>query len=114
LKLTNKGRETIEKMHLISGLKKADIRTFFESMFTLSVLDYLEKENTHLPFIGSLSIEYIKEKYDNNLKSAQLKVIVEPDDDLERNIGQIVDGDTTDIEQIFEKRIQASLDLYLE
>jgi len=113
LRLNSDGRDTIEKIHLLSGLSKADIKTFFESLFTLVVLDYLETDDTYLPFLGSLSIDYIDEEYNSDSKTANLEVTINSDPDLKLNIGQIKDQDVTSIEKLFQRKIEDTLTEYL-
>lgn len=109
MKLSNKGKETIERLNLLSGVGKENTRNFFESLLTLITVDYLDGESTYLPFIGNVSITYKGDRYEGDVKKAILELDIEPDDVLTKNIGQIQDGDEPDIEKIFEKRLQNAL-----
>lgn len=114
MKLNNEGKDTVERLHLLSGLGKEDSRNFFESLLTLIILDYLEGEETYLPFIGRVKVHYKGDRYEGDVKRAILDIDFQPDDMLIKNIGQIEDGDSSDIEEVFEKRLRNALSERIE
>jgi hypothetical protein len=114
LKLTNEGKDTVERLQLMTGLSKEQSRTFFESLLTLVVLNYLEGNTTYIPFIGHIDIDYLYDKFEGDTKKAVLDIAVNADDNLSRNIGQIEDGDESEIEEIYKRRIQGSLSKYIQ
>lgn len=113
LKTNNKGKETIERMHLISGNKKDDTKNFFEALAIYIIMNYYGKDEIYLPYIGKLYFKYLGDQYQEDRKRAKVELEFEPDDFLLRNIGQIEDGDEPDITKFFTSRIQATLGEYL-
>lgn len=109
LKTTPEGRDTIERIHLLSGIGKENSKTFFESLLTLIILDYAEGEKTYLPFIGEISMNYKGDTYNGDFKKAIVDIDFKADDVLLRNIGQIQDNEETDIERNIEKKLQNAL-----
>lgn len=114
MKLSNDGKDTVERLHLVSGMGKENSRNFFESLLTLIIIDYLEGESTYLPFIGEIKINYAGDTFHKDKKKAVLRIDFSASDELARNIGQIEDGDETDIEGVFEQRLQNALNERLE
>lgn len=114
MKLTNEGKETQEKLHLISGLRKDDVRNFFESLLSLIVLNYVEGEKTYIPFLGEVEIKHVKDEYEEGKKKAVLDVSIDADYNLRHNVGQIADGEETDIEDIFKRKLRNTLEEYVE
>ncbi len=113
MRITSVNKESIEKIHLLSGESKQTIRTFFESLISLILLDYIEGESTNIPFIGTLSIEYIDEKITNGKKEANIKVKLNPDSNLIKNVGQVQDKEECDIEKMIKLRVVEALRKYL-
>ena len=98
----------IDRIHLMSGESKQTIRGFFESLVSLIVLNYIEGESTNIPFLGTVSIEFLRDKIDKNEKEAVIDIRIDPDSALLKNIGQIQDGEESDIEKLIKIRIQDS------
>lgn len=114
MKLTQKNKSTIEKMHLISGENKGSIRNFFESMLILIVMDYLEEGKTNIPFIGDFKIKHLKDEYTRDGNEAVIELDFDADNNLLKNIGQIKDKTDPDILQIFKNRVRESLGDYFD
>lgn len=114
MKLNAQGKEVVEQLNLLSGLGKESSRNFFESLLSQIIINYLDDEPTYIPFIGTIYIRYKGDRFEGNIKKAILDIDFTPDDMLIKNIGQIQDGDETDIEEIFEKRLQNALNERLE
>lgn len=109
MKVTNNEKETLEKVHLISGVRKDDVRLVFEALFSLVVMNYMEEETTLLPFLGDLVVEKKGDEYENDKKKALLDAYLVPGYNLIRNIGQVADGEETDVEELFRKRLRNTL-----
>jgi nucleoid DNA-binding protein len=113
MKLSKEAKEIIEKISLICGLKKDDVKSVFEALSIITVLNYLNGDKIIIPSIGEFQLEYKGDKYENNFKEAIVDGTLQCDDFLLRNIGQIQDNEKTDIEDLLRKKIQASLGEYL-
>jgi len=113
LRVTSLNKESIEKIHLLSGESKQTIRTFFESLISLILLDYIEGESTNIPFIGTFSVKYTGDKIVNGKKEADIEVELKPDNNLIKNVGQVHDKEECDIEKMIKMRVRESLRKYL-
>ena len=113
MKNINSSKDTIEKIHLISGNKKEDTKNFFEALAIYVIMNYYGKEEIYLPNIGKLYFTYIGDQIKNEKKKAKVELEFEPDDFLLRNIGQIEDGDEPDVSKFFISKIQSTLGEYL-
>lgn len=114
MKLLEDGKDTIEKLHLISGLPLKDTRTFFESLITLMMLDYMEGHDTYLPHIGRFYYKYEGDDVTNKGKEARVKLEYEADKNLLNIIGTAIDGEETMIEKTLKDQIKAQLTKYEE
>jgi hypothetical protein len=114
LKLLEEGRDTIEKLHLISGLPLKDTRVFFESLITLMMLDYMEGHNTYLPHIGRFYYKYEGDNVTNRGKEAKVSLEYEADKNLLNIFGTAIDGEETMIEKTLKEQIKAQLKKYEE
>lgn len=114
MKLLEEGKDTIEKLHLISGLPLKDTRTFFESLITLMMLDYMEGHDTYLPHIGRFYYKYEGDNVTNKGKEAKVHLEYEADKNLLNIIGTAIDGDETMIEKSLKNQIKSQLICYEE
>lgn len=112
MKILKEGKDTIEKLHLISGLPIKDTRSFFESLIILMMLDYMEGHDTYLPHIGKFYYKYEGDDITNKGKEARVKLEYEPDKNLLNIIGTAIDGNETMIEKTLKDQIKAHLMKY--
>ncbi len=113
MQLSEKAKETIEKIHLISGTKKEDTKNLFEALGIYIILNYYGQEEIYLPYVGKLRFNYLGDDLVQNSKRAKVELEFEPDNFLLKNIGQIEDDDIPDVVKLFQSRIQATLGEYL-
>jgi len=114
LKLLEQSRDTIERLHLISGIPLKDTKLLFESLITLMMLDYMEGKDTYLPHIGRFYYKYEGDNITNKGKEAKVKLEYEPDKNLLNIIGTAIDGDETMIESYLKNQIKNQLTYYAE
>ncbi len=114
MKLLEEGRDTIEKLHLISGLPLKDTRMLFESLITLMMLDYMEGHDTYLPHIGRFYYKYEGDDVTNRGKEAKVSLEYEADKNLLNIIGTAIDGEETMIEKTLKDQIRNQLKKYEE
>ena len=55
MRINTNNKNLIEKIHLISGESKDSVRSFFESLATLILVDYLEDGTTNIPSFGDIN-----------------------------------------------------------
>lgn len=99
---------------MLTGESASTIRSFFESLISLIVLNFKEGESTNIPFFGTIALDYSGDEIHNGVKRAIVDVDFEPDQSLLRNIGQIEDGEESDIEKLIKVRIKESLANYVQ
>jgi len=114
LKLTTDENYTIEKISLLSGVSKENTRAVFENLLNLIVINHTNGESTYVPFMGEINLIYRGNDYHGFYKKAIIESDFSPSEEIIRNIGQIEDGEETDIEKVFQKKLQNSLSEKLE
>lgn len=113
LKINQNNKNTIEKMHLLTGKSKDDTKRFFEAFAFLLATDYLEGEWTNLPFFGDIKVHHTGDVPSDKGVRAQLELEFEPEDSLIKTIGQLVDGEKSEVEKTFMNRVRSSLHSYI-
>ena len=114
MNINDKTKEIIEKIHLISGNKKENVKNFFESLAIFIIMSYYGKEEIYLPYIGKMKFNYIGEVLDGDFKTAKVEMEFVPDEFLLKNVGQIEDKEEPDVIKFFTSRIQSALGEYLD
>lgn len=86
-------KETLMEIHAQSGNKLTfeHSKLFSAILFKVIVYNYLEGQDTYIPYIGKLHIEHEGDIIDGGLKEADLRVSLEASDLLKREIGSIGD-----------------------
>lgn len=110
MKPNAESKDTIEKIRLFSGSTYEQSKDFFESLVTYLVYNYLEGNSTYIPFFGSVKVNYEGDIVDAKGKEAVLSLDFEADSSLKKIIGQIVDGEETEVEKILKKKIRIELE----
>lgn len=98
MKFTQRDKEVIQKIHLLSGLPLDECKEFYKYQVTALILDYMENKSSHIPLIGDLKIEHLGDTYRNRKgREAVLSVEFSSDAFLNRAVGNIEDGEETEI-----------------
>ena len=113
MRITAINRDSIDKIHLFSGESKQMIRTFFESLISIILLDFMEESETNIPFLGTIKLQHTGDKDIGGLKEAEVSVIFTPDPSLLKNVGQITDNEECDVEKMIKMRVHEALRSYL-
>jgi hypothetical protein len=103
-------RDTIEKVRLISGSTSEQSKDFFESFITYIVLNYMEGKETIVPYLGVIKLNYEGDEIVKNGKEAKVSLEFIPNSNIKKIVGQIADGEETEIEQSFFKKIKYQLE----
>lgn len=114
MRLDSNGKDTIEKIRLISGCNYEASKDFFESLITLIIFNHLEGKETYLPYIGSIKLVYEGDQYIGTGKEAIVSLEYKPDYNIKKIIGQIVDGEETELRKILNKKFKIELESKLE
>lgn len=106
MKLSDKAIETINKIHLMSGESKESVRTVFESLITLILLNSLENETTTIPLLGDITLE-------NNVDRLSEIKVSNIDSVLEKSYYQMYNKQESLIEKMFKSKITSTLEKYV-
>ena len=109
-KLNAEGKDTIEKTRLVAGATYEQTKDFFESLYATLILNYLENKPTYIPYFGKLDFKYIGDEIKQGGKEAILSCTFEADYVVKKTVGQIIDGEETEIENLFLRKIKMELD----
>ena len=105
-KFSQQEKDLIYRVHLLSGKSMSDVTDMFEAFCLCSVLSCLEKESISIPMIGDMNITYDGEDISAIGKEAKVSINVVANKYLRKVIGQIHDGEESDIEKSFELKIK--------
>ena len=109
MRLTDKNKDSIEKLHLLSGETKGTLQSVFQNLVVLLALNYLEGDATNIPFLGDIKITHERDEAVNGKAKAVLKVDIKADDSIIRLIGNIKDNEETSVEQLIKAKIRNEL-----
>ena len=113
LQKTKECLQALDFIHFASMEDKESVDNVMKALMSLIVLRYEEGENIVLPYIGKLDIQYHGDRYVEKGKTAELEVSLTPDQNLNRLIGKIEDGDDSEITELFKRSIADKLGEYL-
>ena len=105
-KFSQEEKDLIYRIHLLSGKPLSDITEMFESFCLCTVLSCLEGEPLQIPMVGEMEVKYSGEDISALGKEAKVEIQVKPNKFLKKVIGQIQDGEESDIEKSFELKIR--------
>jgi len=108
-KLTKQQKDTINKIHLLSGCSYREVRDVYEGFLYSIILSYLEERPLDLPFLGELEVSYLKDVLTQKGREADVSIDITPDAFIKRVIGQIEDKEESDVEKILRDKIHESL-----
>ncbi len=114
LKFYKKEKEVIHKVHLLTGKSENEIKEVFEGILYMILLSYMEKEPIYIPFLGEIDLKYLKDKYTQEGRIANIDIDFSPHKFLLRTIGQIEDKEESDLEKYLKNKIHSILKNTLE
>ena len=104
--MTPEEREAMRVLQLLFGRPANEITELFESIGISAVLSYVKGEAIVIPFIGKVRLSYEGDDLTAKGKEARLRHEFTPSPFLVRNVGQVEDGDETEIEKILANRFK--------
>jgi len=104
--LTPEEKEAMRVLQLLFGRPASEVTELFESIGVSAALSYVKGEAIIIPFIGKIRISYEGDDLTMKGKEAKLKHEFTPSPFLVRNVGQIEDGNETEIEKILMNRFK--------
>ena len=106
---SKKDKEALYEIQLLSGRSLENTKDVFVGMLTWLVYRYCSGKEISFPLVGRFNIKYIEDELKEKGNQAILNMSVTPSPTFLRLIGQIKDGEKTDIEKLDEKKIQLAL-----
>ncbi|MBD3216522.1 MAG: hypothetical protein GF311_28165 [Candidatus Lokiarchaeota archaeon] len=97
------------KFQAFSGLNNKDAIKFFKALMKIVYMDYVENEETVIPFLGSMALEYLGDYEENGALVENIKINLVLNKYLSKSIGQYEDGDVSLIEKEMEWQIKKEL-----
>lgn len=113
IKFSKKEKEIVHRLHLLSGKNFEEIRTFFEYLVVDFALAYLEKKPLSIPLFGDIFINYLGDEILSKGRKAKIDIDFIPDDFFVKIIGQIEDGEESDLERHLKEKIKKTLESHL-
>ena len=108
-KFSKEEKDLIYRIHLLSGKPLSDVTDMFEAFCLCTVLACLENEPIRLPLVGDVNVTYEGETISALGKEAKLSLSVVPGKYLTKVMGQIHDGEESEIEKSLEVKITSIL-----
>jgi hypothetical protein len=103
--MIEKDKETIMGVHLISGVPFTTVKEVLEGLAVYTFLNFLEKKDTKLPLVGTLSFLYKGDQISKKGRKAVTESSLSVDEFFNRNVGQSVDLQETELEKMFKTKI---------
>jgi len=106
----------LNRLHSFSGIKQEDIRDLFMALAYEIMVDYRNGKPATIPYLGDLYLSYIGDSLrPDGLVDAKVDVKLDLCQDMIRAVGQIVDGEESDIEKrqmnILKNKFSEKLDI---
>ena len=113
IKFSKKEKDAVHRLHLLTGKPFHEVREFYEGLLLDFVLRYLEKEPVTIPLFGDIFFHYMGDEVSSKGRRAKIDIDFIPEDFLIRVIGQIEDGDESDLEKHLKELIHKNLEKVL-
>lgn len=110
LKFSKKEKEAVHRLHLLTGKPHHEVREFYEGILLDFLLRYLEKEPAYMPLFGEIYFHYLGDEVSPKGRKAKIDIDFSPSEFLVRTIGQIEDGEESDLEVHLKDRIHRALE----
>lgn len=107
---TKETKQSLKEISLMCGYPYDEIKKIFEIFNVIISIKYSENSFAYIPFIGSLDILYKGDELKKEGKQAILETHIDADPMLKKTIGQIEDGEMSDVEKFYFESIRNSLE----
>lgn len=109
LRFSKEERDVIQRIHVLSGEPVESVRKIIESLCMSILISSMEDEDIYIPLLGRVSVVYKGDVITRDGREADISVEVEPSKSLKRLVGQIEDGQESDLEVELKKEISKIL-----
>lgn len=109
IKFSKKEREVIHRIQLLSSIPYPVVEKVFKSLLIEFLIKYLDKEPATIPLFGDISFNFLGDKVTSKGRKAEIDIDFMPHDFLLKNIGQVEDGEKSEIEKYLQEMIDKSL-----
>jgi len=93
----------------LSHVLTSDAKEFSEAQFLKMILDYIEKGEIQIPFLGTIKIKHVGDKLEKGKVVAKINTEFVPDESLIKSIGQHTDGLMTEAEELYKNKTRRLL-----
>jgi hypothetical protein len=114
IKFSKSEKESINRLHLITGKPLHEVREFYEGLLIDFMISYMDKSPVKIPLFGEIIFKYLGDEVTKKGRRAKIDIDFIPDSFLLRTIGQIEDGDESDLEIHLREKIRKSITSSLE
>lgn len=90
----------------LASITAQDAKEFTEAQGIKMVLDYIEKGEISIPYLGTIKISHVKDELQKNGVVAIVETAIELDPYLIRSIGQAADSAETEAEKLYTAKIR--------
>jgi len=107
-------KEMITSISLLSKIPEVDVKKVFKNLILQIFLNYTQNKTSYIPYFGYINLKYEGDICKSDKLEAVLKLDINFDEYLKKNIGLYEDGDETDIEKSLKKKLKNDLLLKLK
>lgn len=113
IKLEKFEKEIIREISTLSGYTELVVREVLEFTFLRQVEFLLSNEPVHIPFIGSMDVDYKGDEFEQGNRVAVMDCTLSPSDLFTRVVGDVADGESDIIKDILSKKVENELQTIL-
>lgn len=110
IKFSKKEKEIVHRLHLLTGKPFNEVKDFYEGLLLNFVISYLDKEPVSIPLFGEIYFHYHGDEITSKGRKAKIDIDFTPSDLLIRVIGQIEDGEESDLEKALKEKNRIAIE----
>ena len=109
LKLSDFDVGLIEEVSTLSGYSEQTVREVMELIFFRQLEQAMQNQDLHIPFLGKIHVVHQGDVFVGGTREAKFDCLFAPSDLFKRVEGDIIDGDSELLFDIFNKKIGSVL-----
>lgn len=102
-------KEFIKRIHLLSDIPEKDVREVFEGLLYYAVFSYVNKEPIYIPLLGNIYLYHEDDIETKKGLKASVRSEFEISQYFNKVVGQIKDGETSDLQKHLIEKIKKEL-----
>ena len=113
--MTKTDKDTILKINtLADAVSIDDIKEVFETFLTHLIINYLDGEETYLPYIGTIHVDHLKDEIVDGMKKTNINVTIESSEFFSKLIGEVLDKSSDLVTRTFIQKTVSELEQIIE